>query len=367
MRRGQRSGVASRMAWPGLICLLAGAAGALEARAESVLLRPQKDGTLIEESAGALSNGSGPSFFAGRTAATLGSIRRAILAFDVAAAIPPGSTVTRAVLWLNLSATNAGALPIRLHRLQADWGEGASASSGGGGAPSGPGDSTWIHRYYPDVFWRLPGGDFDPVQRAAATVDQPGPYSWGSTPEMVEDVQSWLDRPETAHGWLLAGDEASPSTVKRFDSREHPDETLRPLLEVAYVPPCSPDPAGPGYWRHQCEDWDGAGGGPGTEPGFAGQILPCANGALAELGLGGIDACDAVLSDVPRSCEDRAARKLSVLVLNLCAGRLQTSCPVATDDGACVSTTLGDLVGEIAGSILAGDCRRASGCASIPD
>jgi hypothetical protein len=85
--------------------LLVAAAGTLDALAEFALLRPVKDGTLIENPAGALSNGSGPGFFAGRTSSTSGSIRRAVLAFDVAAAVPRGSTVTRAVLRLNLSST----------------------------------------------------------------------------------------------------------------------------------------------------------------------------------------------------------------------------------------------------------------------
>jgi hypothetical protein len=347
--------------------VLVAAAGTLDARAEFALLRPSRDGTLIENRDGALSNGSGPGFFAGRTSSTTGSIRRAVLAFDVAAAIPRGSTVTRAVLWLNLSATNAGSVPVRMHRLLADWGEGPSASSGGGGAPSVQGDSTWIHRYYDDVFWSRPGGDFDPVPRAVTLVDQPGSYLWGSTMGTTEDVQTWLDHPETSHGWLLAGDESSPTTVKRFDSREHPDVASRPLLEIDYIPPCSPDPVGPGYWQQQCAGPGSAGIASGTVPGFADWVLPCANRILADLGLIGVDACDAVLADPPRACPARAARKLSVLVLNVCAGRLQTSCPAAPDDGDCTSTSVGDLLREISGLILAGDCRRASGCAAIPD
>jgi len=57
----------------------------------------------------------------------------------------------------------------------------------------------------------------------------------------------------------------------------------------------------------------------------------------------------------------RAARKLSVLVLNVCAGRLQTSCTVTPEGGGCSSTTVGDLLGEIADLIRAGDCRRPGG------
>ena len=359
MHRVRHGHMVSRVAGLALGCLFVAAAGIFDALAEFALLRPARDGTLIENPAGALSNGSGPGFFAGRTSSTSGSIRRAVIAFDVASAVPPGSTVTSAVLWLNLSATNSGSVPVRLHRLMADWGEGASAGSGGGGAPSVPGDSTWIHRFYDHVLWTRPGGDFDPISRALAPVDRPGWYSWGSTPEMVEDIQAWLDHTETNQGWLLAGDESSPTTVKRFDSREHPEEASRPLLEIDYVPPCSPDPVGPGYWQRQCAE--------PTEPGFADWILPCASRIFSDLDLAGIDACDAVLASPPHACRDRAARKLSVLILNVCAGRLQTSCPAAPDDGDCVSTNIGDLLHEISGLISAGDCRRASGCAATPD
>ncbi|HEU4402057.1 MAG TPA: hypothetical protein VFT43_08120, partial [Candidatus Polarisedimenticolia bacterium] len=236
------------------------------------------------------------------------------------------------------------------------------------------GDSTWIHRFYDDVFWAQPGGDFDPSPRSDALVDQPGPYTWESTSGMVADVQSWLDHPEIDSGWILLGDETRPQTVKRFDSRESPEEGSRPLLEVDYVPPCAPDPVGPGYWRHQCAAPRGAARANGWsrdvapfEPGFADRILPCTNRILADLGLSGIDACQAVLSDPPTSCPERAATKLSVLILNVCAGRLQSSCRVATGEGDCLSTNLGDLLGEISELILQGDCRRAAACAALPD
>lgn len=349
--------------WRGLrllpVWICAMAAGGLETHAEFALLRPVKDGTLIEHPSGALSNGSGPSLFVGRTSSASGSIRRAVLDFDVAGAIPAGSTVTGAALWLNLASTNAGASPVRLHRVQSDWGEGASFASGGGGAASVEGDSTWIHRFYPDVFWTLPGGDFDPFPRAEALVDQPGWYSWDATPEMAEDIQAWLDHPETNHGWLLQGDENRPTTVKRFDSREHPEAANRPLLRIEFTPPCLPDPRGPGYWIQQCSKR--------TDPDFAGWILPCADQVLADLEFPATDACDAVVADPPRSCEARALRKLSVLALNVCAGRLQTSCEAVSDDGACAATRVGDLLLEISVLLRTGECRRASGCASIPD
>jgi hypothetical protein len=367
--------LSARVAGFASACVLLAAAGAADAFAEFALLRPAKDSTLIEDPTGALANGSGEAIFSGRINSTSRSIRRALLAFDIAAAVPAGSTVTGARLWLNLSSTSAGPVSVRMYRVRADWGEGASASGGGGGAPALPGDSTWIHRFFDDLFWTQAGGDFDMLPRAESTVDQPGPYTWGSTPEMVADVQSWLDRPESAFGWVLLGDETRPQTVKRFDSREFPDEANRPLLEIDFVPPCSPDPIGPGYWRHQCLGLpDDAHAGPGgssarsgADPGFVGWVLPCANRVLADLGLSGLDACGALLSPPPPTCVDRAAAKLSVLILNVCAGRLQTSCPIAPTSGPCVSTSVADLLVEISALIRDGDCQQAASCASTPN
>jgi hypothetical protein len=355
--------------------LLASGAASRIALAEFALAAPEKDSTLIENSTGALSNGSGPAIFAGRISSGSNSIRRALVDFNLSSQIPPGSIVTKAILSLYLSSTNAGPVPIRLHRVLADWGEGASASSGGGGAPSTPGDSTWIHRFYADSFWNQAGGDFDPTPSAVALVDQIGRYSWGSTAEMVSDVQGWLDHPETGFGWILLGDESRATTVKRFDSREAPELESRPLLYVEFTPPCSPDPKGQGYWKQQCSDLQGDADVTGrespesknAEPRFAEWVVPCANRILADLGLPEVSACDAFKSDPTHDCQQRALRKLSVLVLNVCAARLQTSCPVDDDEGDCVSTHVADLLQELSLLILQGDCQRASGCAGIPD
>jgi len=351
-----RHGTGWLRAWKLPACLLILGSGWSLARPETILLRPGKDSTLIESPSGTLANGSGPAFFAGRISAPSQSLRRALIAFEIASALPPGSTITSARLTLNLSATSAGPFTVRLHRVLADWGEGASTSSGGAGAPALPGDSTWLHRFYDDVFWTAPGGDFSAATSGAVLVDQLGSYSWGPTPEMTADVQSWLDHPEGAYGWMLLGDESVPTTVKRFDSREHPEEANRPLLEVDYVPPCDPAPLGPGSWRRQCAAQE-----------VPASVLACADAALSDLGLPEIDPCAAVRFETPRACRGRALGKMSVLVLNVCAGLLQTSCPVATVEDACESTTVGDLLSELARLILEGNCRRASGCAGVLD
>jgi len=57
---------------------------------------------------------------------------------------------------------------------------------------------------------------------------------------MVADVQGWLDQPATNFGWILIGNEAAPTTTKRFDTRESPISSNRPVLEVAFTPRTTP-------------------------------------------------------------------------------------------------------------------------------
>jgi hypothetical protein len=325
------------------------------ARAEEALLRPAADNTLIESGRGEWSNGSGPHLFAGRISSAFEPRRRALVRFDIEAVVPAGSTITRVSLEMSLSATNAGAVPVRLHRVLSSWGEGASAASGGGGAPAAPGDATWIHTYYDERFWAAPGGDFNPEASAGAMVDQPGPYAWESTPALVADAQGWLDAPEQNFGWMLIGEESFPTTVKRFDSREHEEEARRPLLRVEYLPPCERRPAGPGYWRHQCDRED--------DPAFASAVLPCAAARFEALGLGGADPCAAVAVEPPAACVDRALRRLAAAVFNLCAGRVQEHCPAPRGAPGCLEATVGEWMVDLAGSILSGECHPDGGCA----
>jgi hypothetical protein len=208
--------------------------GAATAALKTAMIPALKDNTLIEDSSGSLSNGAGPYFFVGRTSQSSGSIRRAVIAFEVAAHLPPGANVTGATLTLNASQTNGGPTPVSLHTLLEDWGEGISSFDGGSGAPATADDATWIHTFHDGAFWLVAGGGFSSAPVAALLVDGPGAYTWTTTPEMVHDVQSWLDDPSSNFGWVLLGDEDLASTAKRWDSRENPDETRRPLLTVHY-------------------------------------------------------------------------------------------------------------------------------------
>lgn len=217
------------------------AASAAEASAESaeplvVEIEPSRDVTLIESADGSLANGEGSNLFVGRTGQASDSRRRALLAFDVAAALPAGAEVVSATLTLSLEHTHAGLEPIELRRPLTDWDEGPSTTPGGRGAPSEPGDVTWLHRAYPDVEWRRPGGDFGDEVVAVAAVSDEGRYVWGPTAAMTADVRSWLERPRANRGWLLLGNEEEAGTAKSFASGESEREADRPKLSVTYRP-----------------------------------------------------------------------------------------------------------------------------------
>ena len=59
-----------------------------QARAETIVIEATNDATLIEDGSGLLANGSGPALFSGRTGQVIGGIRRAMVRFDLAEALP---------------------------------------------------------------------------------------------------------------------------------------------------------------------------------------------------------------------------------------------------------------------------------------
>lgn len=202
----------------------------------TVTLSPAADGTLYEHATGALSNSSGDGLFVGRTAA--GGVRRAVLRFDVAAALPAGAKVLAATLSLNVVRTLATS-PVQatLHRVTQAWSEGPSVvlGSGGGGTAALAGDVTWLHRVYPTTTWTTPGGDF--VAAPVAALDLP-PSGTGTTPVsagLAAAVQAWIDTPAQNFGWLLKTDELQVGIAYRIDSRE--SLGVRPQLAVTYVLP----------------------------------------------------------------------------------------------------------------------------------
>ncbi len=206
------------------------------AAAGTVVVVADRDTTLYAED-DFTSNGAGDHLFAGQTA--MGDARRGLLHFDLSA-IAPGTTVLSATLTLNMSRTVTGPQPVTLHRLTNDWGEAGSDAPGqeGGGAPAMTGDATWVFRFFDSVGWDLPGGDFAAIASASQMIDANGFYTWGTSPEMVADVGSWIDDPAINLGWILLGDEAGAAvTAKRFDTHENSDPAVAPTLTLVLEAP----------------------------------------------------------------------------------------------------------------------------------
>lgn len=221
-----------------LVLALALGATSTVAWGQTVELTPSQDATLYEEPNTA--NGGGRHLFAGSTAS--GALRRALLRFDVAAEIPPGSIVDSVALELVLDRTMSPPASLTVHRVSQSWGEGVAEAMGeeGAGAPAGSGDATWQDRFHPDVAWSTPGGDYTSTPSATTLTGGLGLVSFAGEPGLVADVQSWIDDPSSNHGWMVIGEEATFRSAKRFGSRESADPMAVPALVVEYRPPSIP-------------------------------------------------------------------------------------------------------------------------------
>ncbi len=196
----------------------------------TITLAPSKDNTLIESTAGDLSNGTG-NVFVGETNSH--GARRGVMAFNTAGNIPAGARINSVSLTLNAVKTHGPGITVELHKLSADWGEGTSFSGSGVGDASTTNDATWIHRFYPTSMWANPGGDFSTTVSASLSVSGTGSYTWSSTTQLVADVQSWVDNASTNFGWLLLGNESTGGRAKEFGSREN--SSAAPALTIDYT------------------------------------------------------------------------------------------------------------------------------------
>ena len=204
----------------------------------TVELLPIADNTLFEDTTGSTSNGAGDHFFAGTVAGGGGNeFRRGLLRFDLSS-IPDNATINSVSVQLTVSRTISGDVPVNLHTVLADWGEGGSDAPGqeGQGTTASPGDATWLHSNFPTQVWDNVGGDFNPNSSATEPVGPNGQYTWTSD-QLTADVLSWLADPSTNFGWIVIGDESTSGTAKRFDTRENPTEDNRPRLIVDFDAP----------------------------------------------------------------------------------------------------------------------------------
>ena len=206
--------------------------------ADTAVLTPVADGTLFEPLSPGVqaSSGSGQFLYCGKT--NTAKLRRTLLRFDFSS-IPAGSTITSVTLRVTVDRAVGGARTVGMYVCSTPWGEGASDAGdpGGRGTTPAPGDVTWIHSVFSGTLWGAPGGDFLPAARATTTLNTSGPATWASTPQLVADVQAWLDGTTVNNGWLLHHvDEGTTVTGKRFGSRENEDVESRPTLTVEYTP-----------------------------------------------------------------------------------------------------------------------------------
>jgi len=176
---------------------------------------------------------------------------RALFQFDLAGALPAGARITSASLILEVvgqTSEQPASGRFNLHRVLQPWGEGNKQNSPGGGAGQGSpatiNEATWNDRYaFTTNVWTLPGAaptnDFVTQISSGVTVfgvDQ-SPYTIPSTPEMVADLQLWLDETQTNFGWLLlCAQEATAFTARRFGTREDPFNAPRLELDFEIVP-----------------------------------------------------------------------------------------------------------------------------------
>jgi DMSO/TMAO reductase YedYZ molybdopterin-dependent catalytic subunit len=221
-----------------------------------------QDATLFSDSA-ANNSSSGPGMFVGSDGQ--GRPKRGLIEFDIPAYVPSDATITSAVLTLYLGqvAGSGGGSgdqtprTIRLFDVTTAWAGSTNGTTGfpgpgfggtGQGFPANIGDGTWNFAKYNTVPWNTPGGGGVSTESADTVVGQSvnTGYSWGSTAQMISDVQGWLDGIFPNYGWLLENDsEALQTTFRAFYTREGAVEQglaqFAPDLVVSYVVP-TPEP-----------------------------------------------------------------------------------------------------------------------------
>lgn len=213
-----------------LLCFVCYFSLGLSAQSIELQLLPSKDATLIEDENGGLTNGKGNFLFVGKN--SQGSIRRTLLHFAVADSLPEGAIIDSVHLKLAVDKTNTDvASNSELYRVSASWTEGLTVpgGDGGGGATAAEGDLTWLHRERPHLLWNKPGGDFDSLSSAVASLGGVGTVTWSSA-QMAQEVQGWLADSTQNFGWIILGDESTNRTTRRFHAREGDSETKPTLL-----------------------------------------------------------------------------------------------------------------------------------------
>jgi hypothetical protein len=137
-----------------------------------------------------------------------------------------------------------------IHRMLVAWGEGTGAGLGGGiqGRPAENGESTWNSRLHStngsSVPWTDSGGasgsDFETNPSSSTSIRDLGLYTFGSTPQFINDIETWIADPTSNFGFLLLNQsESTPGTARRFASTENNSGVsgaIAPTLILTFVP-----------------------------------------------------------------------------------------------------------------------------------
>jgi hypothetical protein len=208
-----------------------------QAPLETVELAPLKDATLYEDVRGASANGAGEFLIVGGFSPDR---RRALLAFNVAEALPSGAVIRAAELVLTVTGLTSASLPITLHRVTTAWTEGTSNPPGDETAGTRPTDgaATWTlaHSTFPNRAWTRLGGDFIDAPSAIKTLSAVGEYTLGGD-ALLQDVLLWQEQPASNFGWIVLGSEIAGAAVKQLGSRENTAPSARPRLRLYYERP----------------------------------------------------------------------------------------------------------------------------------
>jgi hypothetical protein len=207
---------------------------------DEVVLTPAADTTLMEV---APNNNLGGQIYFNSGTTQNGTRNRGLLQFDLSQ-IPQDAAITSVNLLLEVvHVPSCGYAPsdFGLHPVLAPWGEGnkRTSLSPGQGAPATAGEATWNDRFALMAQpWSKPGGAAGVDYAAAFSSDQYvygiDQYIFATRPQLVADVQGWLNNPKSNFGWMLISEsEDTRFTARRFGSREDPNNA--PLLDVQYV------------------------------------------------------------------------------------------------------------------------------------
>jgi hypothetical protein len=157
-----------------------------------------------------------------------GEVRRAVIAFDLVDTVPPGSVVSAATVTVNvvMQPQVPPDTTFQLRRVLKSWAQSTV---------------TWNAPW--DASGASGAADVSGTVSSSVLVSGLGLRTFNSTPQLVADVQAWVNDPESNFGWLLISqDEVSLRTARHFGASENPGAAA--VLTIEYTasepPPSAP-------------------------------------------------------------------------------------------------------------------------------